>query len=223
MDRTPFELESFHHVYNRGTDKRVIFMNDEDRHKFILYLRVLNNTEEIRPSWLERQDAIENYKVDEPLTNIIAYCLMSNHFHLLLQERTEGGISKFMQRLGTAYTVYFNEKYKRSGALFQGRYKNRLIEDEAYLFHVINYIHFNPKDLSKEKITRLTDLLKFLDEYRWSSYREYVKLEPYSRILQLDNLKDYVEIPKDYRAEILEIYDNQIDSFEEIDDIKIEE
>jgi len=197
MNRVPIELDTFHHVYNRGTEKRLIFMNDADRARFMLYVDILNNTKLENPSKLEQFGLLEEYSVKERLVDVVALCLMDNHFHLLLYERTEGGISKFMQRLGTAYTVYFNEKYERTGALFQGRFKSKLVTDEAYLFYLINYVHFNVRDLLPPDRRFLSDIIKFLEIYPWSSYAAYAKLRPQPRWLQTENVKKYVSFEKD--------------------------
>ncbi|PIR45162.1 MAG: hypothetical protein COV10_00600 [Candidatus Vogelbacteria bacterium CG10_big_fil_rev_8_21_14_0_10_51_16] len=207
MNRVPIELDTFHHVYNRGTEKRLIFMNDADRARFMLYVDILNNTKLENPSKLEQFGLLEEYSVKERLVDVVALCLMDNHFHLLLYERTEGGISKFMQRLGTAYTVYFNEKYERTGALFQGRFKSKLVTDEAYLFYLINYVHFNVRDLLPPDRRFLSDIIKFLEIYPWSSYAAYAKLRPQPRWLQTENVKKYVSFEKDYKSELLALYD----------------
>ena len=195
MNRVPIELESFHHVYNRGTEKRQIFMDKEDRELFLKFLYVLNDREIESPSKIFQLHGRygENSTNGAPLVAIVAYCLMPNHFHLLLNEIFEGGISKFMQRLGTAYTMYFNDKYERTGALFQGTFKSRLVEDVNYLLKVIDYIHLNPFKgrNSKEMVTTLSS-------YKYSSFSAYQKLIPHDKILNLDVLKDYTELPLDY-------------------------
>ena len=184
-------------------------MNDADRARFMMYLDILNNTKAENPSKLEQFGLLEGYTVKERLVDIVALCLMDNHFHLLLYERTEGGISKFMQRLGTAYTVYFNEKYERTGALFQGRFKSKLIVEESYLFHLVNYIHFNVRDLLPVASRSLSAILKFLETYPWSSYAAYAKLRPQPRWLQLDNVREYVYFDKNYKSELLALYNDE--------------
>ena len=84
-------------------------------------------------------------KDSEPLVNIVAYCLNTNHYHFLLQQLSEKGIEKFMQRLGTGYTMYFNNKYHRTGALFQGRFKAVHINTNQYLLHVSAYVNLNDR------------------------------------------------------------------------------
>ncbi len=223
MNRVPIELETFHHVYNRGTEKRIIFMNAADRARFMLYVDILNNTKPENPSKLEEFGQLEGYMVKERLVDVVTLCLMNNHFHLLLYERTEGGISKFMQHLGTAYTVYFNEKYERTGALFQGRFKSKLVTDESYLFHLINYIHFNVRDLLPVVNRSLSAILKFLETYPWSSYAAYAKLRPQPRWLQTENVQEYVYFEKDYKAELLALYDEDDMISEKIGDLAIDE
>ena len=186
MDRVAIELESFHHVYNRGTDKRIIFNDIEDFRRFVLYLNVVNDVDVKSPAHMgayeNEESRLEN---SERLVNLIAFCLMPNHFHLLLQERVAGGISKFMQRLGTAYTMYFNEKNERGGALFQGRFKNRLVDSELYLLKVIDYIHLNPKKLSGS-----------LRGYEWSSYHYYCGENKFGYLLQPDALSGHTKVER---------------------------
>jgi len=208
MSRPPIEKDFFCHVYNRGTDKRVIFDDTSDYQRFVLYLNVLNNKTVENPSRLDSYDHWEHiYEEKERLVSIIAFCLMPNHFHLLLHERTEGGISKFMQRLGIAYSLYFNEKNKRTGVLFQGKYKYKIVDDEAYLFHLINYIHLNPKDLMQTSGT-LRQTLEFLPNYKWSSYNDFCKRENYSHLLQTEAANEFITIPTDYARELLALYDS---------------
>jgi len=186
----PIELETFHHVYNRGTDKRVVFNNIKDYKRFVLYLNVVNDVEILSPAHngMSEEESYSSHP-SERLVNLVAFCLMPNHFHLLLQERTSGGISKFMQRLGTAYTMYFNEKNERSGALFQGRFKNRLIDSEAYLLKIIDYIHLNP--MGSNSIANSQDNL---DNHEWSSYHHYCGKNKFSYMLQPEALDRFTKI-----------------------------
>jgi len=216
MDREPIELDTFHHVFNRGVDKRVVFLDDADRSLFVGLLALLNNTVTIRPSLSpdlnEELDASEK----DPLVSIVAFCLMPNHYHLLLYELTEGGISKFMQRLGTAYTMYFNEKNKRTGALFEGRFKSRYVDDLGYLMHLIDYIHVNPiqhKDEDGERKEPTKEGLRLLDNYTWSSYSYFCGERRHRPVLDHTVLSEYLELPKDYRAWLQEQYDFKDDEF----------
>lgn len=195
MDRVPIELETFHHIYNRGTEKRDIFECENDYKLFLKYLYLLNDREVESPAKLIRSQGEDAERdVDHaPLVAVIAYCLMPNHYHLLLHEIYEGGISKFMQRLGTAYTMYFNERNERSGALFQGCFKSRLITDEEYLLKVIDYIHLNPCEMRKSFPRK-----EVLQKYKYSSAHIYENKNTYDKILNLEVLKEYTEIPNNY-------------------------
>lgn len=104
---------------------------------------------------------------------------MPNHFHLLLQQWLDGGVSKFMQKLGTAYTMYFNKRRERSGVLFQGVFKSRPVAEEVYLTHVSRYIHLNSLELRYKNwedcgVRDVGAALAFLREYRWSSLPTYL-------------------------------------------------
>ena len=200
MERVPFEVESFYHIYNRGVDKRIVFNSDKDRLLFIKYLNILNDIDIISPRINRDIEGQPLKKADKRLVNIIAYCLMPNHFHLLLQEINDGGISKFMQRIGTAYTMYFNEINDRSGVLFQGVFKSKYIDSEIYLQKIIDYIHLNPvlhKTDDRGKYMK-ADWIKILEQYRWSSYQNYNDLLKQSECLQRDVLKEYINLPEPY-------------------------
>src|SRR3989338_5254383 len=120
-----FEVGEYYHCYSRGTEKRNIFLNKKDYERFIALLFACNSITTIHLSDYQKKTFGEIFDIvrGDSLVDIGAYCLMSNHFHLLLHEKEEGGISIFMQKLITAYTMYFNKKYERTGALFAGRFK----------------------------------------------------------------------------------------------------
>lgn len=145
-----------YHVFNRGVDKREIFKSQEDLYYFFKRLIDLNNivvgtsfnSKRFRKSG---EVVIDNENIK--MVSIVAYCLLPNHFHLVLKQESEGGISKFMQKLGTSYTMYFNKKYNRSGSLFQGKFKANLIDGDFGLpvlsvYVNLNYLHhkINPKN-----------------------------------------------------------------------------
>lgn len=104
---------------------------------------------------------------DRELIHIICYCLIPNHYHLLVKQVVDRGIEKIIHKVGTGYTNYFNKKYNRSGALFQGKYKAKHIEDDLYLAQLSTYIHLNPIS------HRCTN---DISNYPWSSYLDYVDL-----------------------------------------------
>jgi putative transposase len=192
MNRPPFALNEYYHVYNRGVDKRIIFQNEYDYERFKLLLYLANSQDPLRPGQLMR-DGAEFYDLwskqrGEPLVAIGAWCLMPNHFHLLLQEVTEGGISKFMQKASTAYTMFFNHMNGRSGALLQGTFKSEHVKHDAYLRYLFCYIHMNPlklkdADWKKHVVTKnlTTPLLTFLEKFPHSSLPEYARTDGDSR------------------------------------------
>lgn len=169
----------FYHVYNRGVEKRNIFLDEQDYQVFLSYLKIYlipnvevisainknNNLDyEDKNTKIHRLNELNNYSEK---IKLICYVLMPNHFHLELQQIGKKDIGNFMQSLFTKYTVYFNKKYKRVGSLFQGRYKAVLIFGKEYLINLSKYIHLNPfKILAQDQS---------LESYPWSSYPAYIQ------------------------------------------------
>lgn len=145
--KTEFANGEFFHVYNRGVDKRIIFTDTYDINRFFKSIIEFNVIDPIgslyENSFLQLGGSTP--KLDEKLVNIIAYCLNPNHFHFILEQLEDGGISEFMKRLSGGYTGYFNNKYERSGALFQGRFKSVHIDSNGYLLHVSSYVNLNDR------------------------------------------------------------------------------
>ena len=175
--------EEFYHVVKRGVEERVIFLDNDDHNRFLSSLLVFNDSFpapwDMRAFWLQRElSSWKTYKPKNPVVEIHAYALMKNHFHLLLRQIAENGITDFMRKLG-GYSYYFNKKYKRVGTLFQGRFKAKLIETDTQLINTFNYIHTNPveiiepgwKEWSVKNPKRAKDFLK---KYKWSSYVDYL-------------------------------------------------
>lgn len=173
-----FAPGEFYHIYNRGTDKRDIFLNRYDYHRFQCLLYVSNGSS---PVDLKLQGRTL-YEVDidrgELLVDVCGYVLMPNHFHLLVKARSDHSISNFMRKLSTAYTMYFNAKEERTGALFQGKFKAKHVNDDVYLQYLLSYIHLNPVKLvdSQWKETGIVNRPEaelFLDKYEYSSFLDY--------------------------------------------------
>lgn len=159
-----FEEGGIYHIFNRGVDKRIIFIDDEDYHLFLYYLYIyLTPLEKVLRRYHNLPIRLFQKNLAKEV-DLLAYCLMPNHFHLLLYEKEKGGISQLMKQLSNAYTHYFNQKYKRAGALFEGAFKSVRVPTDELLMHTSRYIHLNPvvANLSKEP------------EYKWSSYNEYL-------------------------------------------------
>jgi len=190
-----------YHIYNRGVDKRNIFLNTKDYQRFSDSLFVFNNTENLNG---RRFTTLLRDKGNDSLVNVIAYCLMPNHFHLLLEQLTDNGITKFLQKMTTSYTMYFNKKYSRTGALIQGVFKRSHIKSNGRLLEMSRYIHRNPiKILTGENSASLS-LKKELLTYQWSSLPDYagVSIEP-KIISNKELIIDQFKSPEAYVAFVL--------------------
>lgn len=157
-----------YHIYNRGVEKRNIFMDNQDYKTFLYFLKIYLQ----KPSDNSDDDSFRikssNKKNFSDKIELLCYCLMPNHFHLLIKQKEEKDITDFMRCLLTNYSMYFNRKHKRIGSLFQGRYKAVLVQDDNYLLHLTRYIHLNPI----KKITKNINP----EKYDYSSYKDYLGL-----------------------------------------------
>lgn len=145
-----FAPGEFYHVYNRGVEKRQIFLDAADHRRFTELLYVANTTQPTDLRTITRQhNSVYDWDRGDPLVAIGAYCLMPNHFHLLLTPVVEQGISQFMNKLGTSYSMYFNRRYTRTGALFEGKFKAQHATSDEYLKYLYSYIHLNPVKLQQ--------------------------------------------------------------------------
>ncbi|OGG50062.1 hypothetical protein A2763_04250 [Candidatus Kaiserbacteria bacterium RIFCSPHIGHO2_01_FULL_54_36] len=215
------EVELYH-LLNRGVDKRQIFLDNQDCARFVqdLYefndVPSANNTRRRVPA-----DSPEGIVVDlvgrtserELLVDIHGWCLMGNHYHLLVSERDEGGISKFLMKLNVGYAKYFNERYKRVGTLFQGRTKRVHIERDAHFLYILHYIHLNPLDFLKGaeswrtlEIGSSKKALTHLEKYRWSSYADYCGKKNFPSVITKelfgDVFKNYERTIRSYMEDI---------------------
>lgn len=185
--------DGFYHVYNRGVDKRLIFEDDQDYCVFLNLIKVILTPKDE----LENSDFIFIKNKAEEI-ELVSYCLMPNHFHLILKQLKEKSMSEFMKILMTSYVAYFNKKYKRTGALFQGRYKAVLIDRDEYLKYLSRYIHMNPKDLSSK-----------LEDYPYSSYKYYIGgdhplwLKPLAVLEQFKDIDEYKNFINDLKTDSL--------------------
>ena len=186
----------FYHIVNRGIDKREIFLDDEDRLRFINSLLVFNDQDSAQwhssSFWQQKGlSRLIGYKSKNSLVEICAFALMKNHFHLLARQLTEGGIAIFMNKLG-GYSSFFNKKYERTGSLFEGRYRIKLIKTEAQLKNNFVYIHTNPVEIVEPKwkdwqVDDPQGAIEFLEnKYRWSSYQDYLGRENFPSLVSQD-------------------------------------
>ncbi len=214
----PFVKNHIYHIYNRGVEKRDIFLDDNDRWRFLQGLYLFNDQRKTgNLLWeLEKTRGKVNFRVlrehrkildseGTPLVRIIADCLMPNHFHLLLEELTPGGITKFMHKLGTGYGGYFNQKYKRVGGLFQGRFKSILVDNDLYLQYLLVYINvLNPAqliepNLKEEGIKDMELVMQFAENYPWSTHQEYLGKRN-SHFIDKGIFTNLLPSPKSYKA-----------------------
>lgn len=177
-----FEIDEWYHCYNRGVDKRTTFEEEADYIRFIELLYLANDAASFNRDNIGTRSAekIFSRKRVEPLVAIGAYALMPNHYHLLIKEVEEGGVSRFMHKLSIAYTTYFNKKYERIGNLFVKPFRARHVADDKYFQHVVNYIHLNPAELfesgwKKGRVKNPAALIKKLESYPYSSLPDHQK------------------------------------------------
>ncbi|OGD68484.1 hypothetical protein A2996_03655 [Candidatus Campbellbacteria bacterium RIFCSPLOWO2_01_FULL_34_15] len=216
----------FYHIFNRGTDKRNIFSDKNDAFRFLESIEVFNNieagnnifrTHRLKNGLGPTQSNPEKIEKKEPIVNIICYCLNSNHYHFILEQLVDGGISEFMKRLGGGYTCYYNERHKRSGVLFQGKFKAAHIKSNEQLLRLSSYVNLN------NKVHQKFDKYKknFLDLIaNRSSWEEYIKKDNKYSICKKDiilgqfkNREDYRKNAEDVIKEIKEMrYGEEINS-----------
>lgn len=175
-----------YHIYNRGVDKRKIFLDGTDFVRFIHDLYEFNDEDNVfnlgsrfKNVAVLSKELQNETKKRKILVDILAFALMPNHFHLMLRARDEKGIPEFMKKIGGGFAQYFNQKYKRTGALFEGKYKCVHVADDQHLLHLLYYIHTNPLSLKfpqwkEEGLPKKEEVLKYLEHYRWSSFFDYI-------------------------------------------------
>lgn len=177
-----FVQDGFYHIYNRGVEKRKIFMDKQDYLVLLSYMKAYllpKDTKSLQAiiadpkiNWGEKDKAIKLLRMNNfyNMLDLLAYCLMPNHFHLLIKQKEARVIDNFMNSLFTRYSMYFNRKYKRVGKLFQGVYKAVIVGSDEQLWYLSRYIHRNPTLLLQG------DALK---KYPYSSYQAYLKVSSF--------------------------------------------
>jgi len=212
----PFVVGKIYHIYNRGVAKCPICYQEADYWRLLQGLCLFNDVKSATNIlWqLEKTrgrltlGVLKNYIVTEdkkrkPLVRILAYCIMPNHYHLLVEEIQEGGISKFMKKLNQGYARYFNNKYQRVGHLWQDKFQNVLVENELYLLYLLVYINvLNPAELIesnwKERgVKNIEKVLEFAEKYQWSTHQEYLGKRG-SLIIDKGILGKILPTPKEY-------------------------
>lgn len=187
---------SIYHIYNRGVEKRQLFMDEQDYLRFIKCLCLFNDSKPILNAeykFKNLDDAAANRNM---LVDILAFCLMPNHFHLLLRQRAKNGITKFMKKSCIGYANYFNIKHERVGGLFQGRFKSVLIQHDSQFGYISYYIHLNPLDLimpdwRENRVSKFEKVVDFLNSYKWSSHADYLGKSNFPLVSQRELLSEY--------------------------------
>lgn len=217
LRQDPFINGEYYHLHNRGIDKRIIFKSKNDFERFIMLLFVSNSQEEFKLNNLINQqhkvfEGIMILDKGEPLVSIGAWCLMTNHFHILVRQEVDNGITKFMKKLGTGYSMFFNLKYQRQGALFGGPFKSKCIKtDDNYMRQLFAYIHLNPLDIEfsgwdKDANVNNKKMKEFLGLYRYSSYQDYIGADRVEgHILSKKSFPDYFQSQQSFK-EFVEAY-----------------
>jgi len=224
MRKVKFEQGKIYHIYNRGVNKCDIFNKDSDKWRFLQGMFLFNDENssfntlfqiekenEGRINFNLLKEFINKNKENrKPLVRIMADCLMSNHFHLLIEEIEENGISRFMHKLGTGYVKYFNKKYDRVGSLFQGSFKAIAIENDIQLQYILAYINvINPgqliePELKERGIINIDKIIKFAENYSFGTNPDYLGLRD-SIIIDKGIFKEFFLDPEKYREFIRDV------------------
>jgi putative transposase len=210
--KVSFALGEYYHIYNRGNSKQKIFQDAQDYWRFITLLYTCNSENNFKMFLVQESSERDPYLWERgrQIVSVGAYCLMPNHFHILLTENEEGGISKFMQKLSTAYVMYHNKKYQRIGGLFEGKFKSEHLATDRYLKYIFSYIHLNPiklvqKDWRGVGIKNKNYTFDYLDGYKYSSYLEYIGVpRKQNSILDRKPYPNYFPSVKGFKDEISE-------------------
>jgi putative transposase len=220
MKRPPLENNEIYHIVLKGTNESLIFLDKEDYYRGIFSLFEFNDEQgvlirERRRARVRAKNAgNEQFSAERRMfIEILAFCFMPSHIHLLFRQIKKNGITNFMRKLGTGYALYFNKRYKRQGHLFQSKFKAVHIKNDNQLIAVFNYIHSNPVSLVepnwKEKGARFPKkVIEFLNKYKWSSYQDYIGKKNFPSVTErnflLEMMKDYIGCKKSVESWVRE-------------------
>lgn len=192
--------DCIYHVYNRGVEKRKIFLDESDCRIFIFYLQLYLTSKEdlkvLKTPGLRLDKFLKNNLSEE--VSLLAYALMPNHFHFLVKQSTSDGITKLMKRVTIAYVMYFNNKYARVGPLFQGLFKAALISTDEYLIHASRYIHQNSFNLQSDiNFINFSSYSNYLNQKKSSWLHPEIVLSYFSNKQHSSNLLSYESFVED--------------------------
>jgi putative transposase len=203
--KDPLIEGELYHIFNRGVEKRVVFKSQLDFRRFYESLAQFNTSSAVlhsRTKFIASDQKSASYvevgprhrRKEKKLVSILAYTLLPNHFHLLLRQEEPGGITEFMRKIGTGYTMYFNKKHERVGPLFQGKFKSVLVARDEYFQYIPHYIHLNVLDTThagwKNDGISVEQAYDALRKYRWSSAKEYIGVNEPESILAHSAIKE---------------------------------
>lgn len=191
---TPLVNGEVYHIFNRGVAKLPIFRDRRDYNRFLetLYYYQFQGP---KPQFSQLKRFKDfNFEKNKRIVELICYCLMPNHYHFLLKQLEEHGISEYINKVSNSYTKYFNTRHNRVGPLLQGQFKAIRIESEEQLIHVSRYIHLNPI---------VSFLVKDLRDHEWSSYRKYIGLGE-NKICNIDLVLSIFKTPQKYEQFVLD-------------------
>lgn len=201
-----FGPNCIYHVFNRGVEKRDIFKDKQDFQLFKYYLFIYcNPAKKVLIKYPKLPLRLHSKNLHGEV-KLLAYCLMPNHFHLLLKQISQDAISKLIKQLTNAYTEYFNKKYQRTGSLMEGRFKAVLVNSEELLMHASRYIHLNPV---------VSNLVNNPKDYPWGSYLEYLGVSK-ENLCEKEVVLDLFSSREDYDKFV----NDQIDYGRELEKIK---
>ncbi len=194
MRKQPIVTGEYYHVYNRGVDKRDIFNDNNDLYRFVESIYEFNKIETIGSIRDARKNKTESKALAmlsfEPLVAIVAYCINPNHFHFVLKQLADGGISKFMQKLQGGYTYFFNVKHSRTGSLFQGTFKSHHMSSENYFNKILGYVNKNYQVHSIPK-KKMSFILAGDYEYENNNFKIISKIEGKKFLVIFDGPKSF--------------------------------
>ena len=218
IKRPQLANDEIYHLILRGVGDSEIFKSKDDYWRAIFSLYEFNTTEpiEIRIQRKKRQNIKNGGQSSDELLDkrtllvgILAFCFMPNYIHLLVKQKLENGITQFMRKLGTGYAYYFNKKYQRKGHLFQGRFRAVHIKSDGQLKVVFVYIHTNPISLvdfkwKKKGTTNIKKAINFLENYKWSSFPDYIGIQNFPSITEREFLIELLGGKKDCKKAVLD-------------------
>ncbi|MCB9815161.1 transposase [Candidatus Nomurabacteria bacterium] len=198
----------YYHIYNRGNSRQAIFLTEDNYTRFSALLYISNGTTSFDFREIDK-DRVFEFDRGQQQVAIGAYCLMPNHFHILLTPLVDGGATTFMKKLSTGYSMYFNKKNFRTGSLFEGNYKSEHVDDDMYLKYLFSYIHLNPvkliqSDWREKGIHNKEEVLNYLRSFRYSSYVDNNYVRPEAKIINRERFPEYFTSKESYDSEMEE-------------------